>query len=223
MATNSTETEIRDQKVAAMGQALGELHFLLWKDLSWLHLEWRQYRELFGIHESRIDLMNETAPRFFWSLERILWQDILLSLSRLSDPPGTGGQQNLTFRRFPRLVTDTQLRAKLDEALNVFEAKTQFARDWRHRRYAHRALTHAVDASANPLAHASRANVEEGLEAARGVMNLLEGHFQNGTVAYEHSSDGGGGASSLLWYLDAGRQAEERRHLMPESWRPRYT
>ena len=89
MPTSHSEDDVKRTKIGAMGETVGELHFLLWKDLTWLHFEWRQYVELFGFHESRIAIMNESAPRFFWSLDRVLWQDILLSISRLSDPSAT--------------------------------------------------------------------------------------------------------------------------------------
>jgi hypothetical protein len=205
-----------------MGSDLGEFHFLLWKDLTWLHLEWRQYRELFGTHETRIALMNNTAPRFFWSLERVLWQDILLTLSRLSDPPGTGGQQNLTFRRLIPHISDVGLRARFTAALDKYEESARFAREWRHRRFAHRELGHAADPQTNALVSASRASVEQALAAARDVMNLLEGHFQSGETAYDHGSDAGGGAGPLLRYLDSGLEADEERRHQNIRWRPHF-
>lgn len=45
MASESSEDEVRAEKVRAMGSELGELHFLLRKDLTWLHLEWQQYQD----------------------------------------------------------------------------------------------------------------------------------------------------------------------------------
>lgn len=222
MATQGSEGEVRAEKIRLMGLELGELHFLLWKDVTWLHIEWQEYRELFGKTESRIALMNETAPRFFVSLERVAFQDILLSLSRLADPPGTGGQQNLTFLRFPKLIHDTSLRKQCNSALDEFSVKSRFARDWRHRRYAHRELDHAAGAEAHPLAHASRASVEAALESARRVMNLLELHYQRNSVGYEHSIGSHGGVSSLLWFLDSGLEVDQRRRTDGTRWRPRY-
>jgi hypothetical protein len=222
MATTNSEDEIRREKVAAMGEELGELHFLLWKDLTWLHLEWQQYRELFGTNESRIDLMNRTAPRFFTSLERVLWQDVLLTLSRLADPAATGGQQNLTFRQLLLHITNPEMRFRFIEALNMYEAAARFARDWRHRRFAHRELSHASDAKTHSLIPASRASVERALQAARELMNLLEDELQGGETAYDHASDSGGGAVPLLWYLDSGLEVDEERRANGQ-WRPRFT
>src|SRR5262249_36972274 len=153
-------------------------------------------------NESRIGLMNNTAPRFFASLERVLWQDVLLTLSRLSDPAGTGGQQNLTFRRLVSHIGNPALREEFCEALDRYEKAAQFARDWRHRRFAHREPGHASDPKTHALVPASRASVEDALRAARDLMNLLEGELQGGETAYDHGHDGGGGAGPLLYYLD---------------------
>lgn len=48
-----------------MGSDLGTTYNALWQQLAWLHGKWAAYVELFGTKESRIDLMNEAAPRFF--------------------------------------------------------------------------------------------------------------------------------------------------------------
>lgn len=166
--------------------------------------------------------MNATAPRFFWSLERVLRQDVVLSLSRLCDPPGTGGQQNLTFCRHPALIRDRGLQGQCNAVLDKYEAKAGFARDWRHRLYAHRDLDHAAGVAAHPLARVSRAAIEAALESARSLMNLLELHCHGGMTAYEYDAHGGGGAGSLLWYLHSGLEADERRRKDGTIWRPRY-
>ncbi len=222
MSESLTEDEVRRRKIAAMGDELGELAFLLWKDVTWLHFEWREFRELFGVDGSRIDLMNKTAPRFFWALERVLWQDTLLGLARLMDGPGTGGQQNVTLRRLPKLVAPAVLPA-LNSELDRCDRAVAFARDWRHRRYAHRDLSHAADAAGNPLKHASRQAVEDALDAIRGVMNVLESHYEDSSVMYNVGGPSLGGAYELLLHLDAGLEAEERREReLDVSWRPRF-
>lgn len=207
MTVIRTEDDIRADKLATMGSELGELHFLLWKDVASLHFEWNQYVELFGTHPSRIDVMNAAAPQFFWSLERVLWQDILLSLSRLADPAGTGGQQNLTFRRLLPVLPDGGPRAALVSAVDEYERRSQFARNWRHSLFAHRAYDHASEPDAHPLTHASRASVLAALEAARDLMNLLEVYYQGSPTSYEDSLDPLGGAYDLLTCLDRGVQA----------------
>lgn len=217
-----TEEDVRADKITAMGNELGELHFLLWKDITWLHFEWNQFRELFGTDPSRMEIMNDAAPRFFWSLERVLWQDILLSISRLSDPVGTGGQQNLTLRRLLPALAPNGPRDALVSALDAFELRSKFARDWRHALFAHRALKHASAPDANPLPHASRANVGSALKAASDVMNVIELHYQDATVGYDVVNDPIGGAHDLLLCLDRGLQARAAAEDDDILWEPSF-
>jgi hypothetical protein len=204
-----------------MGDALGELHYLLWQDLAWLFFEWHEYRALYGTDPSRIDLMNSTARRFFWSLNRVLWQDILLGLSRLGDPTGTGGQQNVTFRRLVSLVR-VDLKDSLNASLDVFEAASRFARDGRDKRYAHRSYQHAAAPEVHPLALGSRAQVEEALRAAAATMNVVELAYQNSTTHYDLPGGADGGADSLLYYLDSGHEADTVREATHQHWHPRF-
>jgi hypothetical protein len=222
MATERTEAQIRDEKIAQMGPELGELHFLLWKDLTWVHFEWDQYFILFGTDPSRVEVMNKAAPRFFWSLDRVLWQDILLALSRLSDPPGTGGQQNLTFLRLLRVLPNGDLRDEVERAISTFENESKFARDWRHKLFAHRELYHASDPDIHPVPFASRQNVIDALRAAAAIMNLVENHYQDSTTAYEMAHESIGGGYDLLYYLDRGLYAREHDEDQDEFWDARF-
>jgi hypothetical protein len=223
MAIEKSEDQLREEKMAQMGSELGDLHSLLWKDLTWLHFEWDQYSVLFGKDPSRIDVMNKAAPRFFWSLDRVLWQDILLSLSRLADPPGTGGQQNLTFLRLLRAIPSDGPRKEVETAITEYEDAVRFARDWRHKLYAHRELFHASDPDVHPLRHASRESVINALRAAAKVMNVVEKHYQGSTTAYEMAHEPIGSGYDLLYYLDRGLHARETEDdESDEFWQPRF-
>lgn len=222
MTTEKNEDQIRQEKVAQMGQDLGEIHFLLWRDLTWLHFEWDQYFTLFGTNPSRIDVMNKAAPRFFWSLDRVLWQDILLSLSRLGDPAGTGSQKNLTFLRLLRVLPPNGPRSELESAIEEFEKAAKFARDWRHTLLAHRELYHATDPEINSLPHASRESVINALRAAAVVLNVVELHYQKSTTAYDMAHDSIGGAFDLIYLLDRGLHERESDEERDEFWEPRF-
>lgn len=222
MATEKTEAQIRDEKIARMGPELGDVHFLLWKDLTWLHFEWDQYVVLFGTDPTRVDVMNNSAPRFFWSLDRVLWQDVLLSLSRLADPPGTSGQQNLTFLRLVRVLPSDGPRDELERAIATYEKQSKFARDWRHKLFAHRELYHASDPDIHPVPFASRSSVIDALQAAASVMNVVELHYQDSTTAYAMAHESIGGGYDLLYYLDRGLHARENDENRDGFWDPRF-
>lgn len=224
MSRYMTSEETAQVHLEAMGPDLGPFYSLLVNECSLLHLEWAEYRVLFGTKPERVALLNEAAPTFFFQLQNLMWEGIVLHIARLMDPPNSGeNKENVTLRKLPELV-DSAFRYKIDILLKVAQEKCAFSQDWRNRHIAHRDLSLARDGNAKPLETASRISVESALEAVADVLNAVEYQYQdNGIVAYRHAIEPLGGATALLQVLgdglDARRALEHRRmtgQLLPE-------
>jgi hypothetical protein len=205
--------EVRNEAIAAMGSSLGDIYHSLSDEVSWLHLKWNDFCELFAGRET-VELLNNVAPAYFGELQRQTWEDVFLHLCRLTDPPLSAGKENLTIRRLPNLVSDQPLSVELQTLVNDAVQKTTFARDWRNRRLAHKELNRS-----QPLAPASRDHVDDALAAIRTVMNRLEWSYLNTTVSYEDVIADLGGVASLIQVLRRGvdarraeREAKLRKH-----------
>jgi hypothetical protein len=198
-----------------MGAELGGVFYALWNEVAWSHAKWKEYRSLFGTSAAEIEILNRTAPYFFRIVQDGLWEDTLLHLCRLTDPPATGKRQNLTVRRVPNLIQRDDLRVQVQALVGRAVASTEFARDWRNRRIAHLDLVLILDQPAQPLSAASRAHVESALAAIRSVMNAVEAGFGGAPVAYEHFISGYDGAEGLLYHLrqSIGVERQSRRDL----------
>jgi hypothetical protein len=192
-----------------MGAALGNILYELNNQIVLLHIRWKSYRELFGTSPDTIALLNATAPAFFYDLERVMWEDVLLHLCRFTDREQTMGRDNLTIQRMPPLMEVT-IKDELKRLVDLAVDKTGFARDWRNRRLAHSDLALALNPAVQPLATSSRHDVEDALAALRAVMNCVESHYVGCPVSYEHAIEPLGGATSLLAYLQRGREAREK-------------
>lgn len=218
--------EVERQFVDAMGPALGTLFCGLWNECAWLHLKWNEYLVLFGTKPERIELLNAAAGSFFRVVQDSLWDDVLLHICRLTDPPKSAGKDTLTLRRLPALVAAEILpsvEVLVDEALR----RCGFARDWRNRRIAHRDLALALGQNATPLATASRQGVKEALDSIVSLLDAIQLHYQNATAAYGVVPPVGH-AEALLYVLRDGLEAEARRRkrllcgkLLPEDAKPR--
>ncbi len=215
MGETLTAEEVRNEAIAAMGSPLGDIYHSLSDEVSWLHLKWNDFRELFANRET-VELLNSAAPAYFHELQRQTWEDVLLHLCRVTDPPLSAGKPTLTVRRLPDLVPDQLLSVELLALVNDAVQKTMFARDWRNRRLAHKELNRS-----QPLASASRKHVEDALVAIRMVINRLEQPYLNKTVSYEHTIPDLGGVASLIAVLRKGvdarraeREAKLRRHVV---------
>lgn len=215
MAESKDAAARRAQKVAKMGPELGELHDDLWNEVAWAHAKWQEYRRLYGTDEATIAILNAAAPTFFYFLNDILFDDVLLNLTRLTDPPEYRGQGRLTLQSLPPLVTDPALRTKVEDLLAVVMTRTEFARDRRNRRIVHRDLRTLRGSHPTPLAGASRQNVEDALAAVRKLMNTIEQELEDSTTAYEGLISTGG-AAWLTACLEVGvryREEDTKRRI----------
>ncbi|NLG66066.1 MAG: hypothetical protein GX537_10730, partial [Actinobacteria bacterium] len=139
-----------------------------------LHAKWQQYRKLYGTSPERVDLLNDSAAFFFGIIDTVMWHDILLHITRLTDPPRTAGKANLTLTRLPDGITDQELSSAVATLVHDAVAKSDFARDWRNRRIGHSDLALALqDPRATPLKNTSRQSIENALAALRRVMNKI--------------------------------------------------
>jgi hypothetical protein len=205
--------QAREHHIVVMGQELGNLYSALWQQLTWLHQKWGDYVALFGTNPERIALLNQTGPTFFRTVQDCLWEDTLIHLARITDPPRSAGRDNLTIKQLPPLLSDQAKRAELEALIASAVASTTFARDWRNRRIAHRDLLLSLQHPTEPLAQASRAHVTEALDAFGKVLNYISLQYLGSTTMFEFAAEpAAGGATSMLFYLRAGREAElERR------------
>jgi AbiU2 len=193
--------EVRAQSIAAMPPQLGEIHHKLHDEVALLHLGWKDFRALFATSPNTVDLLNATAPTFFYNLQRMMWEDILLHLCRITDPPKSAGKDTLTIRRMPALIPELAVRNQLQLLTDVASGKAKFARDWRNRRLAHKELPPLDGTTPLSLAPASRQDVETALAAVRETLNFVESHYLNRPVRYEHAIEGTGGVEALVAHL----------------------
>ncbi len=206
METDQTEDEVRAQRKKAMGADLGELHFLLWKQLTALSIKWKEYKTLFASSKEDVDVLNAVAPSFFWHSQRALWLDTLLHICRLTDPAqsmGKKGKENLSVRGLPPLIHNPAVRGVVERLVADAKAKTNFARDWRNRAYAHSDLKTAKNPKLHALAKADRKRVDEALSSIGAVLNAVEESFGEPPTLYDHAIEPLGGAAVLLRRLRA--------------------
>ena len=138
-----TEEQTRDSYIAKMGEQLGRVFHALDHDLTWLQWRWRQLRILFEGKPSRVDLLNESAPFFFYLVQRVFYEDTLLGIARLVSGEKSAGHEVLTIRRLEKLVNDPicpEVRALIERAKDA----SKFAVIYRNTLIAHRNLEQSL-------------------------------------------------------------------------------
>lgn len=210
MADQKSADRVQEEHLRVLGSKLGTVYHALYNEVTWLHAKWKQYRVLFGESPERVQLLNSVAGFFFRVIQDVLWEDVVLHVARLTDPPQSMGKDNLTLLRLPPLIDNARLSQNINSLVKTAKEEAFFARTWRHRHLAHRDLKLAVDAGAEQLPGISRENMEGALAAIRAVLNRVQGHYWDSEVAFTHFS-APGDAETLVYYLKAGAKAETRR------------
>lgn len=216
MATHKTAEESQKEYIEVMGEPLGKQFHALWQEVAWLYTKWGEYVALFGTKPSRIDLMNRTAPLFFRVVQDSIWEETILHIARLTDPPKSMGKENLSIQQLPLLVGDEGLRQTLEEKIELAKAASEFCRDWRNRRIAHRDLKLAIEDGITPLLPASRKAIKDALSLIVDVLNVVTLHYNDSTTFFD-VPNGHGGGESLLYIIDDGLRLDEERMKRIES------
>jgi AbiU2 len=215
MAVERSIDEAKQEYIGAMGDVLGSLYHALWHEVAWLHRKWHEYVELFGTKESRIHLCNAAAPAFFRIVEDALWDDALIHVTRLTDPPKIGRKHNLSILRLASLIDDAAASARVKALTHSAVHASAFCRDWRNRRIAHLDLDLALNAGAEPLEPASREKIWLAIAAINNVLDAVSLHYLNGTSIFDWGGHPGG-ALSLLYVIDDGVRADTERRTRLE-------
>lgn len=205
--------DIKEKYIEKMGEPLGKLFYALWNEVAWLHFKWKQYFELYAAKSSRIELMNRAAPSFFRLVQDLCFEEIILHLARLTDPPKSCGRDNLTIKLLPEQIKDEIVAPEIQKLIENAVESTQFCRDRRNRHIAHRDLSLALKEGSEPLEQASLEKIGIALSAIVKVMNKVEFRMAGGTTLYSMGFAPYASAVQLLYLIDEGLKSKEERLL----------
>jgi AbiU2 len=130
---SAAEALLDDQVI--LGEEYGLAFHHACQELWRVSYAWDRYEALFGT-ETRVELLNQSGSAFWGTLQNLLFDDVLLGLCRLTDPPRNRHQKNLGIRLLLELEPSTH-KVRLGQAVNRSLKKTEFARKWRDKRIAH--------------------------------------------------------------------------------------
>ena len=215
------DNEVRLGYEEALGEELGSLFAELWHELTSLHLTWSEYRVIFATSPEQLKVANDAASGFFYIVQKIMWEAILLNLARITDPAQSPGKKkNLTVAALAASVKQ-EIRPDVEKLILQATSHTDFARDWRNRYLAHRDLPLALgDSEASHLKTASRASVTKALASLGELLNFVDRSYTDSTTRFE-TNPTNRGAKQLLFVLERGSRALDQDKLgQRRRWAP---
>lgn len=141
-------------------------------DMMEVCVRWGMWKKLYG-SGADLKLLDAIAPSFFSTLFAILVNDVILSISRLTDPTATSGRQNLVLRTLIDQA-DPSKKPALESSIAVVLASCNNIRTHRNKRVGHRDFNVAMSPGTQVLPGVTVAEVDLALKAAERFLNLFE-------------------------------------------------
>jgi hypothetical protein len=152
-------------------------------EVSWIREQWQMYEALYG-EEDHCNLLNKSAPMFFYMVDYLFIDNFILALSRLGDPAKQTIRkqpvENFTLEQLLLRLDRTahaRLIQKLEPLLADYQSKCAAIREQRRKRVAHADFNTKMEADKHPLPDVSRQTIEGALVAAEDYLNLVDCYF----------------------------------------------
>ena len=168
--TSSEQRKNRFETV--FGAELGAKYFVLENYVTHAHMNWAMISELMKGKERRL-LLHCAGKDFFHEVYRLFVNDVILRLSRLTDPAQQGGQENLSLWALLDDICDPTLKSKIENLIEKAKAKIAPLKEHRHKRLAHSDRLVALQDPNVSLPPFNEQTIDEALAAVVDVLDQL--------------------------------------------------
>lgn len=181
------------------------------KSVQQVFVRWKIYGQLFDSGEENVEILNSSGSYVFFLLQRLLLDDMILALSRLSDPPATAGRENASIRYLVQVAPtlSPKVAPEVNVSLVEFETHVANVRIHRNKAVAHADLQHAVGKA--PLPDISYSELEGAMNALTNLMLRLGSPAIHRVGGYEPIIAFGTDGNTLLAKLRKASAAEAER------------
>lgn len=142
-------------------------------------------------------------------MKKTLWNDLLLGITRLTDPVKSVGKRNITLQSLANHIHYPELKVEIEKDVAVLKEKSSFCRDWRNRSIAHFDYDLTINQqTAKPLESANREKFQETITGIHTIIKKVYLHYLKSAVMFDFI-DSFQGAQILLAHLENGLRFKE--------------
>ena len=159
-------------------------------------LRLREFRYLFDESEDRVNLLNViTGGAFLYDVQQIFWDDLMLCVTRLTDPPKMGRNENLTvglLTSLPEVQSNQALCREVKRRVDAAIQSAEPCREYRHKRISHLDLQLEIEAEQmKPVLRADMVAVKAALDGIHGCLSAVSMKLLHVELPNEISFDRG--------------------------------
>ena len=156
-----------------------------------LNYRWKIFSQLYDSGQENIDLLNASGQNVFALMQKLLVDDAMGALCRLTDPAGVGDKTNASLKKLledSRPNLDTSAYDNLKRILDEIEVHMKNIRKLRNKAMFHASLDHAV--GSKPPIRVTYDEIENSMEGVREFLNALGGNSREYTPSIPFGTDG---------------------------------
>lgn len=172
---------------SAMTRAVSEIFEILRRDTIILHASWDTFHALFGTERSA-GVVSDVAPVGFAMVRNALGHEIIMGVSRITDPKTTGkgatANENATIEQLIHVIEknggDLSFIADLRLAKRKIKDQCKSLRELRNKVLGHRDLPTMLNPADNPLPPLKAAELKVVIQKIGAFLSQVSAHFQPG-------------------------------------------
>lgn len=203
--------QLKNHFETAFGPTLGAKYYVLHNQVTHVHMNWVMISELVKDQEQR-SLLQSVGGYFFIEAHRVFANDVILRLSRLTDPAQQGRQENLSLYALLDDISDPCSKSKIKNLIEKAKDKIAPLKKHRDKRIAHFDLNVALNNQTFSLPSINNQSVDEALLAVSKVLGQLRDEYEGTSTANEWVPvQTVPDIKGLLYYLEKGFSQEQSR------------
>lgn len=159
------------------------------KEFVQLRYRWTIFLQLFDSGEENIDLLNNSGSNVFQLLQKLLIDDTMLTLCRLSDPEKSAGKENASIYNYIKKASiSLEKQTQVDALLAELEKHMKTIRDTRKWAIAHSDLAIKLEKEVSP--RVTYDHIESSIDVFHQIFNLLSGSSSDYVPHIPYGCDG---------------------------------
>ncbi|MBR9861578.1 hypothetical protein GYB22_12710 [bacterium] len=200
---------IKEEYIQVLGHEFGSVMYHINIEVIKLVAAWEDFKVLYTSGNYTIDLMNATAPQFFGQLQNILFRNIVLSISRLTENKKTAGYKNISFRKCLDYCTSSdntehsEHSRSLLSRIEEIEIDLPEIRKWRNKVYGHNSFDLFITGNV-VLGKIDKELIDRLIELISTLFNDMHFTFLRKTVRMDRGLNSG--SLGLLYTLEYGKR-----------------
>ena len=170
-----------------MSDELHEFFILLEKKVTVIFYRWKMFKQLYSNDPAIIELLNKASSLVFSELQSLMFANIILSISKLTDPAAMKGNKNISIGYMIKTIFESgnvELSNELTANLEELKVLTKKFKKLRDKQIAHSDLDFEKGKESVQISPILATDIDTALDKISKIMNIINKVYYNKTTLY---------------------------------------